>query len=218
MSRTRSLKRCFQYFSDLHLERKRDLPKIPQHADNLLLAGDIGHPDMENYQEFFEEVNKRYDRVFVVDGNHEWDQGRPDPERFKHLPNVILLNNQHYEWNGVVVIGATLWTEATRAYEHVRSVDFLSKTLEAYEPFDDKPVIVLTHHLPSWHLIAPQYRHFSPKVLERYASHLDYLFYRKSSPDVWVCGHSHSLMNRKMGLTQCVINTLGQKYFTKICL
>ncbi|NBP57316.1 hypothetical protein EBU71_12430, partial [bacterium] len=176
------------------------------------------HPDMENYQEFFKDVNKRYDRVFVVDGNHEWDMGRPDPDRFKHLDNVILLNNQHYEWDGVLVVGSTLWTEVTRAYEHVKAVEYLKQVLEAYESFEDKPVIVMTHHLPTWHLIAPEYRRFSSKVLERYASHLDYLFYGKCSPDVWVCGHSHSLMDRKIGRTRCVINTQGSKYVTKICV
>jgi predicted phosphodiesterase len=215
------LKRSFQYFSDLHLERAfKGFKRIPQNADNLLLAGDIGYPHMEIYREFFEDVNRRYERVFVVDGNHEWDKGKPDPNRFKSLQNVVLLNNQHYEHpNGVVVLGTTLWTDSTRSSDHQESVKYLTRALESFhQDHPEKKVIVLTHHLPSWKLIDQKYRKLSPQTLGRYANHLDYLMFEASSPEVWICGHSHSIVNCKIGRTHCHINTHGERHHPRIYL
>lgn len=208
-------KRCFQYFSDLHLERKFKLPKINQVADNLILAGDIGYPKTEIYKEFFKQCSEKYNHVFVVDGNHEWDQENPDPKRFESFNNVHLLNNSHIELENSVIIGTTLWTESTRIWEHVKAVDYLINVLPQFE---GKRVIVVSHHLPTWHLIAKHYReNCSEQTLYRYASHLDYLFYRKEAPKLWVCGHSHSVMNQQIGRTRCVINTRGETHSTKWC-
>jgi len=211
-------KRCFQYFSDLHLEKKVSIPKIPQVADNLLLAGDIGHPNTEIYQEFFKQCSQKYERVFVVDGNHEWDYKHiPDSKRFERfkLENVKLLENSHVEWEEYVILGATLWTETTRAWTHEKSVKFFMDTIQLHK---GKKIIVITHHLPTWHLIAKHYReNCSERTLSRYASHLDYHFYNSGAPLLWVSGHSHSIMDRKIGKTRCVINTRGDSHATKWC-
>jgi hypothetical protein len=210
-------KLCFQYFSDLHLERKWKIPKISQVSDNLLLAGDIGHPKDEIYQEFFKECSKKYERIFVVDGNHEWDCGKPDPERFQKLKleNVKLLENSHVELDDHVILGSTLWTETVKGWEFQKAVAYFTETLPKYE---GKQIIVISHHLPTWHLIAKHYReNCSERKLGRYASHLDYFFHRAEAPVLWVCGHSHSIMNIKIGRTRCVINTRGETHSTKWC-
>jgi hypothetical protein len=210
------MRRCFQYFSDLHLERKWKLPKIPQVADRLCLAGDIGYPDSELYQEFFKECSERYEHVFVVDGNHEWDNGTPCPKRFSGLKNVHLLNNSHVEHNDYVIIGTTLWTETVRCWEHAKALDYLTVT---FKQFEHKPVIMISHHLPTWHLIAKHYQtQHSEQTLYRYASHMDYFFHRTEAPRLWICGHSHSIMQRRIGKTHCAINTFGETHSTKWCL
>lgn len=211
-------KQCFQYFSDLHLERRWKIPKISQTADHLLLAGDIGHVTDEIYQDFFKRCSQKYDRIFVVDGNHEWDFGKPDPRRFEKLKleNVFLLNNSHIEWDNWVVMGTTLWTETVRGWEFQKAVNYLTETLPKYQ---DRNVIVITHHLPTWHLIAKKYRErCSEQHLARYASHLDYFFHRVEAPWLWVCGHSHSVMNKQIGKTRCVINTSGELFPTMRCM
>jgi predicted phosphodiesterase len=206
------IKRCFQYFSDLHLERRKSLPKIQQVADTLLLAGDIGYPDTEIYQEFFSVYSAKYKHIFVVDGNHEWDKGTPDPNRFKSLKNVFLLDNSHIELENFIITGTTLWTEATRKQDHHRAVKYLNEIINSNP---NQKIIVLTHHLPSWKLITQNYRKkYSEQTLYRYANHLDYLFYKPNPPWLWVCGHSHCLLDKKIGNTQCVINTFGDKYQT----
>lgn len=214
------IKRCFQYFSDLHLEKKLEIPKIAQVADKLLLAGDIGYPNTEIYNEFFKQCSTKYEQVFVVDGNHEWDKGTPDLKRFEKLKldNIVLLNNSHVELKkeNVVVIGTTLWTETVRGWEYNKAVEYLTKTLPKYK---DKRVIVLSHHLPTWHLIAPYYRKKYPeRMLYRYATHLDYFFHREEAPWLWVCGHSHSIVEKQIGKTRCVINTKGESHASKKCI
>lgn len=207
------IRRSFQYFSDLHLERKWKIPKIYQVADNLLLAGDIGHPTDEIYQDFFKQCSSKYERVFVVDGNHEWNVGKPCKNRFKHFDNVHLLENQKFVWDNLVIIGSTLWTESTRSCANYYSIDYLQRTIQEHPK---QQIIVLTHHLPSWHLISQKYRQkCSTHTLERYANHLDYFFYQQPAPKMWICGHSHSLMCKRLGQTICAINTHGERITTK---
>lgn len=65
----------FQYMSDLHLEVGQQYltfdfdPRAPY----LILAGDIGRlVDYESYLAFLRKQMARYERVFLVLGNHEF--------------------------------------------------------------------------------------------------------------------------------------------------
>jgi hypothetical protein len=119
-----------QYASDLHLE----LGDTPfQHilkpvAPVLVLAGDVGRPDMENYRNLLRYCSDNWDDVFVVAGNHEfynthpqskWKWKTPDTLH-KRLdlceavaakrPNVHFLNRRTVMRDGVAFMGCTLWT------------------------------------------------------------------------------------------------------------
>jgi hypothetical protein len=120
-----------QYISDIHLEMYKDLPDsvfdnfiIPD-APYLALCGDIGIPDLKNYEKFISWCSSRWDKVFVLAGNHEYYNfncpKKTDMEAKKTLiqraceghKNVhfldcssILLENER-----VRVIGCTLWSE-----------------------------------------------------------------------------------------------------------
>ena len=64
----------FQVLSDLHLEVGQQYPTFdfPTTAPNLILAGDIGLlSNYEAYLDFLHNQTERYDRVFLVLGNHE---------------------------------------------------------------------------------------------------------------------------------------------------
>jgi DNA repair exonuclease SbcCD nuclease subunit len=121
--------------SDLHLEcGYQELPG----GEVLILAGDIcearkfrqhfhatktlypnGLPNKE-YQcsEFFRVECAKYDKVFMVMGNHEHYGGylqKTYNELLSMLPgNVTLLEDQAEEYNGVMFMGSTLWTDYNR--------------------------------------------------------------------------------------------------------
>jgi Icc-related predicted phosphoesterase len=122
--------------SDLHLDISGycELPG----GEVLILAGDIcesrrirrdhnstktlypsGVPNKEYpCSEFFRVECAKYDKVFMVMGNHEHYGGRLNKtylELVEFLPsNVTLLEDQVEEYKGVMFMGATLWTDLNR--------------------------------------------------------------------------------------------------------
>lgn len=116
--------------SDLHLEcGYQTLPG----GEVLILSGDIAETKniskhfhstklkssspIESYacSEFFQHECAKYDKVFYVLGNHEHYQGRIDKTLgiLKEMipSNVSILENSYEEYQGVIFLGATLWTD-----------------------------------------------------------------------------------------------------------
>jgi len=116
--------------SDLHLDigGYLDLPG----GDVLILAGDVceakelgnefrqtkltdRNPGAFPCHDFFEFVAPKYNKVFYVMGNHEHYRGRFDKTKEfleTMMPdNVTILENDVVEYNGVMFLGATLWTD-----------------------------------------------------------------------------------------------------------
>lgn len=125
------------YCSDLHLEwgglnlpggevlilagDVAEVRKIAQHKRGweTLTADEQSDPKyVELYRcwSFFALETPKYERVFMVAGNHEFYHGRFDlahDELRAILPdNVTLMENEVVEYNGVVFMGSTLWTNA----------------------------------------------------------------------------------------------------------
>ena len=104
--------------SDLHLEfGDLELPG----GDVLILGGDIVEAKnlkQSNYVRFFNEECSKYREVIYVMGNHEHYGFKFDntyQQLADNLPsNVHLLENETYELDGVVFIGATLWTDLNK--------------------------------------------------------------------------------------------------------
>ena len=119
------------YCSDLHLEINLDLPKDWPPADVLILAGDIlsaamldsmrTDPESRKVRDYgrqlIDDVFPRYQKVFMVMGNHEHYHGVFDQtadrieDFFVNAPNFHLLNNKDIMHNGVLFLGSTLWTD-----------------------------------------------------------------------------------------------------------
>jgi Icc-related predicted phosphoesterase len=115
--------------SDLHLDYSgyQELPG----GDVLILAGDICEakelgkefhstklldrkPGAFPCSDFFEYECAKYKKVFYVMGNHEHYHGRFDKTKAfiqSMMPdNVTVLDNEVVEYEGVMFMGATLWT------------------------------------------------------------------------------------------------------------
>lgn len=119
-----------QYMSDLHLELFPGfrIPKECIHSDYLVLAGDIGDPSSNEYEEFLNDVECKFEKVFVVLGNHEfYNKSIKQTQRITQdlidlfQNKVIFLNKSSYDIipGKLKIIGTTLWShvEGPNAYE-----------------------------------------------------------------------------------------------------
>jgi len=120
-----------QYISDIHLELYKDLPEsvftnfITPDAPYLALCGDIGIPDFKNYEKFISWCAYRWNKIFVIAGNHEYYNfncpNKTDMESKKAMiqracqghKNVHFLDCSSIwlENERIRVIGCTLWSE-----------------------------------------------------------------------------------------------------------
>ena len=100
--------------------------------------------------------------------------------------------------------------------KHLASVKYLLKALQDNR---DKHTVVVTHHLPSFQLIAEQYR--GEALNGCYASALDELIMYNPQVLHWICGHTHISNDLYIGDTRCVINPFGysgdNKQFDRNC-
>lgn len=229
----------FQLLSDIHLEFRKDFPNIPPMAENLILAGDIGWPTMNNFNEFMKDVTKKFTNVFYVTGNHEYYCGIPKDkvdckieELSKQLGFFFLNNSVVHCGDGIKVMGSTLWTECNqhnfktlqfymndynKIYTennclvtpfgtgrwHYESVKFIEKELTN----NTHPTLMISHHLPSYSAVHPQYANNRANC--GFATDLDRLFTPESKLAAWVCGHTHSKYSGTVNSIPLYINPVG---------
>jgi predicted phosphohydrolase len=207
-------------------------------GDILCLAGDIGYPEKEPYQKLIEYCSLKFEYVFVIAGNHEYYTVKTIEETnqlIEHIcsqfTNVHFLNDKTYyiEPYDTYILGTTLWTTTTgepdeRFYYndfkripqmtahgymdklHAKSIEYLTTELEKHKTSN---VIVMTHHMPSFDLIAPEFRDSDMNHL--FATHLNSMI-KKYHIDHWICGHSHVSMNMMIGNTHIHMNPIGYPY------
>ena len=132
------------YASDLHLEFGNGTINNTQNANVLILAGDVcvaedlkRHPEdvaevgkrpsprlvgAMIYRDFFRDCAKQFEHVVYVLGNHEHYDGEYD-QTYSIVkdalagigPNLHLLEQDTVTINGVLFVGATMWTDLNRA-------------------------------------------------------------------------------------------------------
>lgn len=101
-----------------------------------------------------------------------------------------------------------------KKYENIRcndtqqlfdqNVKWLEEKLEKYK---DKNVIVLSHHLPSFKLIAKKYE--GNIINHAFASNLDYLLEKYPNIKYWISGHTHFSFDIIINKTRCLVNPAG---------
>ena len=126
----------FQFMSDLHLEvgQQYNTFNFPATAPYLILAGDIGRLiDYDAYLQFLSRQTARYERVFLVLGNHEFygmdfATGVSTARRLESEDllrgKLCLLHQTRQDLAGgkITVLGCPLWSRIPEeAVEAVRS-------------------------------------------------------------------------------------------------
>ena len=74
---------------------------------------------------------------------------------------------------------------------------------------DAKHIVVVTHHLPTLEVVAPQ--HKGSLLNSAFATELGD-FIANSRIDVWIFGHSHANIDATIGNTRIVSNQMGYVY------
>jgi hypothetical protein len=134
LSKSPRTPQSFQIHSDLHLELQQQyatytIPLTP--AKNLILAGDIGRlTDYIPYRTFLQRLVDRFDKTFLVLGNHEFyglghGEGRLRARKLVGEAclkgKVRLLDGQQSKEpeaeKEVVVLGCTLWSHIPKPHE-----------------------------------------------------------------------------------------------------
>lgn len=241
----------FQYVSDLHLEfHCNHVDGIEEahnlfadmlggkrvSADNLILAGDIGNlsckKQIDFLSTFLEWCLSRWHHVIYVPGNHEYygTTIANGSEILKQLDErhrdagLRVLNPGRTEVDGVMIFGATLWTQIPKEESHVvkhgmgdfthidnHSVldhNTLFKNqidlLRAWCKGSSKPIIIVTHHAPDRDIATiPQANPFGSQFLfpltdlsAGFGTNLKCILSEFNTKDIafWVYGHTH--MNR----------------------
>jgi predicted phosphodiesterase len=239
----------FKIMSDLHLEfqdgHEHEFTVPYDGEDALILAGDI-QCGMVLEEWFCDLLAHR--PVFYIMGNHEYyhhDIVRLKPAFFGfeaevnikarsrgHPHRLVCLQNKPRDFNGVLLIGSTLWTdfnesiEATIAAkrcmndyvqitcdggglqpsmildEHKESLTFLKSHMEQKSP--EEKLVVITHHAPSYQSVENQYR--GDLLNAAYAKKLDALVEKVT---LWVHGHTHHSFDYRIGEGRVVCNPGG---------
>jgi predicted phosphohydrolase len=233
--------------SDLHLEFGQ---QTLLGGEVLILAGDIcEYRELKNNEMvelFFTTQCSKYDRVFMVMGNHEhyhhkFHKTYDDLKAI--LPtSVILLENEMVEYNGVVFLGATLWTDLNKGdpvtaftlkgfmndYKVVQNYyperglyykltpEWTAETHEKTKQYfkivldqnKDKPVVVVTHHAPSFASVNEKFKH-ETTTNGGYASELSEFILDNPQIKVWCHGHMHDPVDYMIGDTRIVANPRG---------
>ncbi len=242
-------------FSDIHAEfwqpnkisriLEMVVPPLPTDKETVaLVAGDIGLAHrQETWLKVVSLLAKRFLAVIYVEGNHFFYHndffGRIHELKAKlSLPgNVHFLENESVDINGVLFIGATLWTDFLgkdffkMQYARKNMNDFVvikkadgtrlmpEETVELFQESKQyifgvlttasgRKTVVVTHHGVSPLSIHERFRGDS----------LNCAFMTDLSneiidhgPDLWVHGHTHNSFDYSLGKTRVIVNPYGYK-------
>lgn len=109
-----------QVLSDVHLEMRRNQPpfQFKKSTPYLALCGDIGDPSSKLYEEFLFNQANRFDKVFVIAGNHEaYSRTVQESNNLiaeicaKRPDKLIHLDQTRYDLDeDLSILGCTLWS------------------------------------------------------------------------------------------------------------
>lgn len=187
-----------QYASDLHLEKgfKRT---IRANKPILILCGDIGYVHEKSYEEFLlYESSPNFDKVFVISGNHEYDNCKNNfsrvDEQIENIcskrNNIFYLQKKSYELllddgENINLIGCTLWSNLPKSKKHLHD-DHRKWISNILFENPNKNYAVVTHHCPLFECIQKN----NKRVSNYFASDQTKLVIQ-NNVIMWIHGHSH---------------------------
>lgn len=193
-----------QFVSDLHLEKgfKRIIHPLKPF---LILAGDIGYPTQQSYKKFLLEISYYFDKVFVLSGNHEYDNiySSKIPDIDTRIENICIMRNNLYFLQkksyllcpklNITLTGCTMWSRLpeTKHIYHLDHVKWLTETLVKNQNTNH---IVATHHCPLFENLYIKYHSNTSKYFATDQSNL----VKKTNVLAWIHGHNH--LNRNINL------------------
>lgn len=140
------------------------------------------------------------------------------------LKNIHFLNNSYYDIGNYRFAGTVLWShikdpnylinDADTIVEldvnsmnrvHNECTKFIENITEKSKQ-DEKKLIVVTHHMPSYTLIDPKYEKYK-KYNQCFASDCDYLV--KDPIICWIFGHTHTKMEKTINNIPVLVNPIG---------
>ena len=189
---------------------------------------DKNHNDV--YTQFLKTMRQIFKYVVVVAGNHEYYPriGILETDEVLHViardADVIFLQRETWTHpsSGVVFAGCTLWTKITgnavsemndRKYVyssqqyalalHKRDRKWIKDTLQN----SAGPIIMVTHHPPSFQCLADQYVGQVGVDFTGYATNLE----KHLVPPVlkWICGHTHCTKSVAVNKSFIIMNGTG---------
>jgi len=217
-------------FSDLHLEMgpvainkcvdicKRNRTKY------IVLAGDITNFEKKekNLSDLIKSLSPYTpeENIIYILGNHEYHRNKKKcyeetQWHYEKLCNNIgirFLENKKYITDDYIFYGSTLWSKrkSTEINDiHNNSVNMLQQFITETKK-SNKPIVVISHHIPSFSLIDKKYRteeSSTNSIYNTFASNLDHLI--KSPIDYWVYGHTHTSHSRSINGTRLYCNPHG---------
>lgn len=125
------------------------------------------------------------------------------------MPDFTVIRVGASLTEGATQVPRVLEPRDTVAYFQ-RSIRWLAEKLA--EPFHGKTVVV-THHLPSYALVAERYQ--NDPVSAAFASRIDHLV---GKADLWVAGHTHDSFDIRIGKCRVVVNPRGYPIPDKITI
>lgn len=94
--------------------------------------------------------------------------------------------------------------------EHERCLNFIKRSVNESAKENSGPIVVVTHHVPSFELSSPDYA--GSRISGAFTTEL--ANYIEASPiDYWIYGHSHRNIDKIIGNTKCVSNQLGYVFY-----
>jgi predicted phosphodiesterase len=159
----------------------------------------------------------------------------------KDIEELHILHKKEFILENVRFLGSTLWTDFNKTQKDMdislntmndyNYITYKNRLITPHDIFNfhiiekkwlikelsdiskkDLITFVISHHLPSYQCILPQYHNNSAN--SSYASSLDNLM-KKYKIDYWVHGHTHSSINLKIHNTEIICNPRGYCHKTK---
>lgn len=223
----------FQILSDIHIPINF---QKNNECDFLILAGDIGIPKSNKYQELLYETSQLFKYVFIITGNREYygstiiDTNNYIEKLCNQYNNVIFLNKNSFDFdNGIRIIGTTLWSEIDMKYRlsieneipdfkniknwtiddhihHHKEDVAFIKNEIKKATRDNKALVVITHHCPFIYGTCRPEFNDS-KLTSTFSTNLIELF---DKPILgWIYGHTHHSLTKYVNDVFLVSNQCG---------